>query len=91
VTLVVSGSESNTSLSTTSSTVLSEGQHPPQQPSSFVNSVGYDLSMEHNKLLAKFQALRMQHAQASEYLDSLELENQDLKDQLLDVATAPEE
>ncbi|KAF9956919.1 hypothetical protein BGZ70_009699 [Mortierella alpina] len=91
VTLVVSGSESSTSLSSTSSTILSEGPHPQQQPSSFVNSVGYDLSMEHSKLLAKFQALRMQHAQASEYLDSLELENEDLKVQLLEVATAPEE
>ncbi|KAF9932876.1 hypothetical protein BGZ75_009540 [Mortierella antarctica] len=91
VTLVVSGSGSSTSLSTTSSTVLSDGQKHQQHPSSFVNSVGYDLSMEHSKLLAKFQALRMQHAQASEYLDSLETENQDLKVQLLDVAAASEE
>ncbi|KAG9066113.1 hypothetical protein KI688_001332 [Linnemannia hyalina] len=50
-----------------------------------VNSVGYDFAVEHPKLLAKFQALRMQHAQASEYVDSLESENQDLKVQLLDV------
>ncbi|KAF9951722.1 hypothetical protein BGZ72_006811 [Mortierella alpina] len=91
VTVVVSGSESNTSLSTTSSTTLGDRQHLAQHPSSLVNSVGYDLSVEHSKLLAKFQALRMQHAQASEYLDSLETENQDLKVQLLDVATASEE
>ncbi|KAK5815120.1 hypothetical protein F5H01DRAFT_345017 [Linnemannia elongata] len=50
-----------------------------------VNSVGYDFAVEHPKLLAKFQALRMQHAQASEYVDSLESENRDLKVQLLDV------
>lgn len=50
-----------------------------------VNSVGYDFAAEHPKLLAKFQALRMQHAQASEYVDSLESENRDLKVQLLDV------
>ncbi|KAF8941958.1 hypothetical protein BGZ47_007029 [Haplosporangium gracile] len=52
-----------------------------------VNSVGYDFSVEHPKLLAKFQALRMQHAQASEYVDSLESENRDLKVQLLDICT----
>ncbi|KAG0297138.1 hypothetical protein BGZ97_004345 [Linnemannia gamsii] len=52
-----------------------------------VNSVGYDFAVEHPKLLVKFQALRMQHAQASEYVDSLESENRDLKVQLLDVGT----
>lgn len=51
-----------------------------------VNSVGYNFTVEHPKLLAKFQALRMQHAQASEYVDSLESENRDLKVQLLDVS-----
>ncbi|KAF9911997.1 hypothetical protein EC991_001444 [Linnemannia zychae] len=51
-----------------------------------VNSVGYDFAVEHPKLLAKFQALRMQHAQASEYVDSLESENRELKVQLLDVS-----
>ncbi|KAF9185957.1 hypothetical protein BGZ50_002802 [Haplosporangium sp. Z 11] len=51
------------------------------------NSVGYDFAVEHPKLLAKYQALRMQHAQASEYLDSLESENRDLKVQLLDVSS----
>ncbi|KAF9155563.1 hypothetical protein BG015_009436 [Linnemannia schmuckeri] len=50
-----------------------------------VNSVGYNFAVEHPKLLAKFQALRMQHAQASEYVDSLESENRDLKVQLLDI------
>ncbi|KAK3843266.1 MAG: hypothetical protein J3R72DRAFT_441190 [Linnemannia gamsii] len=51
-----------------------------------VNSVGYNFAVEHPKLLAKFQALRMQHAQASEYVDSLESENRELKVQLLDVS-----
>ncbi|KAF9566884.1 hypothetical protein EC968_003547 [Mortierella alpina] len=94
VMLVVSGSGSSTSLNTmsmSSSTVLKDGQQYQCHPTSFVNSVGYDLSVEHSKLLAKFQALRMQHAQASEYLESLETENQDLKVQLLDVATASAE
>ncbi|KAG0070522.1 hypothetical protein BGZ89_000453 [Linnemannia elongata] len=53
---------------------------------SIVNSVGYDLTVEHPKLLSSYQALRAQHAQASEYLDQLESENQDLKVQLLDVS-----
>ncbi|KAF8930571.1 hypothetical protein BGZ47_000490 [Haplosporangium gracile] len=53
---------------------------------SIINSVGYDLSVEHPKLLSRYQALRAQHAQASEYLDQLESENQDLKVQLLDVS-----
>ncbi|KAG0332510.1 hypothetical protein BG004_001216 [Podila humilis] len=52
-----------------------------------VNSVGYDISVEHPKLLVRYQALRLQHAQASEYVDSLESENRDLKIQLLDVSS----
>ncbi|KAF9091334.1 hypothetical protein BGX23_005262 [Mortierella sp. AD031] len=55
---------------------------------SFVNSVGYDFSVEHPKLISRYQALRIQHAQTSEYLDQLESENQDLKVQLLDVPSA---
>ncbi|KAG0042442.1 hypothetical protein BGZ83_000453 [Gryganskiella cystojenkinii] len=51
--------------------------------SSSVNSVGYDVATEHPKLIARYQALSMQHAQASEYVDSLETENRDLKVQLL--------
>ncbi|KAF9438810.1 hypothetical protein BGZ76_004409 [Entomortierella beljakovae] len=54
-------------------------------PSS-VNSVGYDVASEHPKLLVRYQALRMQHAQASEYISSLESENRDLRVQMLDVS-----
>ncbi|KAG0056334.1 hypothetical protein BGZ83_005453 [Gryganskiella cystojenkinii] len=69
------------------STRVSSVTPPCSQPSQqqTTNSVGYDLSAEHQKLLAKFRALSMQHAQASEYVDSLESENRDLKVQLLDV------
>ncbi|KAG0210431.1 hypothetical protein BGX28_009340 [Mortierella sp. GBA30] len=84
----VSGSGSSTSLSTMNSTVMTENQEAAQNQATLVNSVGYDLPSEHNKLLAKFQALRVQHAQASEYLDSLEGENRELKVQLLDVNVA---
>ncbi|KAG0201773.1 hypothetical protein BGX28_005518 [Mortierella sp. GBA30] len=55
---------------------------------SSVNSVGYDCFVEHPKLLARYQALRMQHAMAAEHLDALEYENQDLRIQLLN-NTAP--
>lgn len=87
-------SASNNSLkssSTSPSSVESDSDLNAHQTASVtgtVNSVGYDFAVEHPKLLAKFQALRMQHAQASEYVDSLESENRDLKVQLLDVCAA---
>ncbi|KAG0024171.1 hypothetical protein BGZ80_005477 [Entomortierella chlamydospora] len=56
-------------------------------PSS-VNSVGYDASAEHPKLLVRYQALRMQHAQASEYLEILESENNELRAELLDISSS---
>ncbi|KAG0298053.1 hypothetical protein BGZ98_000338 [Dissophora globulifera] len=79
-----SGSDS-TSPSSANANESSGTREIPVQRQGSINSVGYDLSVEHSKLLAKFQALRMQHAQAAEYLDSLESENQELKVQLLDV------
>lgn len=82
---MTSVSNSNTSFNTASTT----GQHQQQlSTSSSVNSVGYDASIEHPKLLAKYQALRMSHAQASEYVDNLESENRELKVQLLEVTPA---
>lgn len=85
---MMSVSNSNTSFNTASAT--GQHQHQQQQPltSSSVNSVGYDVSVEHSKLLTKYQALRMSHAQASEYLDKLESENRELKVQLLEVMPA---
>ncbi|KAF9406864.1 hypothetical protein BGZ94_002924 [Podila epigama] len=53
-----------------------------------VNSVGYDVVFEHPKLLARYQALRMSHAQAAEYVDTLETENKDLKEQLFEMAAS---
>ncbi|KAF9085295.1 hypothetical protein BGX23_009801 [Mortierella sp. AD031] len=87
-------SHSIKSSSTSPSTVGSDSDHAAgfpvkaaaTTPVATTNSVGYDFAVEHPKLLAKFQALRMQHAQASEYVDSLESENRDLKVQLLDVS-----
>jgi len=80
---------SATSASTDASSVVpspqDQYQQQQQQGGLLVNSVGYDVSAEHQKLLTKFRALSMQHAQASEYVDSLESENRDLKVQLLDV------
>ncbi|KAF9409788.1 hypothetical protein BGZ76_005615, partial [Entomortierella beljakovae] len=91
----VSDSPSDSSLETSStapSTVESDKQETSQSNGTEdvstitpVNSVGYDMSREHPKLLVKFQALRIQHAQTSEYLEMLESENQDLKVQLLDI------
>ncbi|KAF9119166.1 hypothetical protein BGW39_000518, partial [Mortierella sp. 14UC] len=84
---IVSGSTSNASFNTaTTGGVSSSGE---SLTSIVVNNVGYDLSVEHPKLLSRYQALRSQHAQASEYLDQLESENQDLKVQLLDVSASP--
>ncbi|KAF9357720.1 hypothetical protein BGX26_003239 [Mortierella sp. AD094] len=92
----VSGSQSdsslNTSTSTSPSTIQSEDEegvpmHGNSIATTSVNSVGYDVSLEHPKLLAKFQALRIQHAQTSEYLGFLESENLELKVQLLDVSS----
>ncbi|KAF9112637.1 hypothetical protein BGX27_003025 [Mortierella sp. AM989] len=57
--------------------------------SSSVNSVGYDVSAEHPKLLVRYQALRMQHAQASECLEALESENNELRVQLLEISSGP--
>ncbi|KAF8929536.1 hypothetical protein EDD21DRAFT_437563 [Dissophora ornata] len=79
----------STSPSNSGDTIQSDqrqGLGSPKSEQGFVNSVGYNLTVEHPKLLAKFQALRMQHALASEYLDALESENQELKVQLLDVS-----
>ncbi|KAG0222907.1 hypothetical protein BGX31_008803 [Mortierella sp. GBA43] len=50
-----------------------------------VNSVNYDLAQEHSKLLTKYQALRVQHAQSSVYVEELENEIRELKVQSLDV------
>ncbi|KAF9315630.1 hypothetical protein BG003_002850 [Podila horticola] len=82
---------SDSNLIASFNTASTTGHLHQQQISTFssVNSVGYDVSVEHPKLLAKYQALRMSHAQASEYVDSLESENRELKVQLLDVTTAP--
>ncbi|KAG0361013.1 hypothetical protein BG005_009354 [Podila minutissima] len=86
---MISGSDSYASFNTASTT--GQQPHQQQQMSTFssVNSVGYDVSVEHPKLLAKYQALRMSHAQASEYVDNLESENRELKVQLLEVTPAP--
>ncbi|KAF8976379.1 hypothetical protein BGZ46_008310 [Entomortierella lignicola] len=88
----VPSSQSNSSLNTLTSTLPPDHSEDEDnvstldmKSSAFVNSVGYDISLEHSKLLAKFQALRTQHAQTSEYLEMLESENQELKVQLLDV------
>ncbi|OAQ24192.1 hypothetical protein K457DRAFT_129965 [Linnemannia elongata AG-77] len=86
---IVSGSTSNASFNTATTggvgAISSRASHSSSSVS-IVNSVGYDLTVEHPKLLSRYQALRAQHAQASEYLDQLESENQDLKVQLLDVS-----
>ncbi|KAG0252403.1 hypothetical protein BG011_006999 [Mortierella polycephala] len=73
----------------TDSTAQSDQDRPilGSTTESSTNSVGYNFAAEHPKLLAKYQALRMQHAQVSEYLDSLESENRDLKVQLLGVSS----
>ncbi|KAF9148474.1 hypothetical protein BG015_009793 [Linnemannia schmuckeri] len=86
---IVLESTSNASFSTAATGgggAISSGASHSSSSISIINSVGYDLSVEHPKLLSRYQALRVQHAQASEYLDQLESENQDLKVQLLDVS-----
>ncbi|KAG0333753.1 hypothetical protein BG004_000713 [Podila humilis] len=75
------------SISVSTSTTRLNTANSAQNTSS-INSVGYDMSVEHPKLLARYQSLRVSHAQASEYLDTLESENRELKVQLLDVAGA---
>lgn len=84
---IVSESTSNASFNTatTGGGEISGDSHYSSF-ASIVNNVGYDLTVEHPKLLSRYQALSAQHAQASEYLDQLETENQDLKVQLLDVS-----
>ncbi|KAF9912788.1 hypothetical protein EC991_008650 [Linnemannia zychae] len=83
---IVSGSTSNASFNTaTTGGVSSSGG---SSSSIVVNSVGYDLLVEHPKLLSRYQALSSQHALASEYLEQLESENQDLKVQLLDISSS---
>ncbi|KAG9068804.1 hypothetical protein KI688_011090 [Linnemannia hyalina] len=86
---IVSVSTSNASFNTAISggvgATSSSASHSSSSIS-IVNSVGYNLAVEHPKLLSRYQALRALHAQASEYLDQLETENQDLKVQLLDVS-----
>ncbi|KAF8953702.1 hypothetical protein BGZ52_005403 [Haplosporangium bisporale] len=81
-------SNANTSFNAPSFTEQHQQQQQQLSTSSSVNSVGYDVSVEHPKLLAKYQALRMSHAQASEYVDNLESENRELKVQLLEVTPA---
>ncbi|KAG0308304.1 hypothetical protein BGZ98_008380 [Dissophora globulifera] len=76
-TAIVAGADNRSIVSSESGSVASR---------STVNSVGYDYAIEHPKLLARYQALRAQHAQASEYVSSLESENQELKVQLLDIS-----
>ncbi|KAF8945496.1 hypothetical protein BGZ52_009644 [Haplosporangium bisporale] len=83
----VSGSESNQSFNSAASHQTSLTNLSQNTSTGAINSVGYDVSVEHPKLLARYQALRAQHAQASEYVDSLESENRDLKIQLLDVSS----
>ncbi|KAF9319910.1 hypothetical protein BG003_007755 [Podila horticola] len=85
----VSGSDSNQSFNSAASrqTSLTNISQIQNTSSGAINSVGYDVSVEHPKLLARYQALRAQHAQASEYVDTLESENRDLKIQLLDVGS----
>lgn len=86
---IVSESTSNASFNTAATGgvgALSSSASHSSSSVSIVNCVGYDLTVEHPKLLSRYQALRVQHAQASEYLDQLETENQDLKVQLLDVS-----
>ncbi|KAG0264692.1 hypothetical protein BG011_006269 [Mortierella polycephala] len=81
----VSASDSNTGFSTVSALGYSSAG---STVASSVNSVGYDLSFEHPKLIARYQALRMQHALASECLDTLDSENHDLRSQTLSVGTS---
>ncbi|KAF9981545.1 hypothetical protein BGZ65_003814 [Modicella reniformis] len=69
----------------TGSVALKNAPSSGWQTQSIVNSVGYDLAQEHPKLLAKFEALRMQHAMASVYIDDLEGEIHELKIQGLDI------
>ncbi|KAF9935086.1 hypothetical protein BGZ67_003594 [Mortierella alpina] len=78
----VYGSDSSVGFDSTSDV----GVPAPSLSASSVNSVGYDFSLEHPKLIARYQALRMQHAQASVCLDVLESENQQLKVQLLNIS-----
>ncbi|CAO3571800.1 unnamed protein product [Mortierella alpina] len=80
----VYGSDSSVGFDSTSDL----GVPAPSLSASSVNSVGYDFSLEHPKLIARYQALRMQHAQASVCLDVLESENQQLKVQLLDIGSS---
>ncbi|KAG0274457.1 hypothetical protein BGZ96_004323 [Linnemannia gamsii] len=84
---IVSESTSNASFNTaaTGGEEISGASHYSSF-ASIVNNVGYDLTVEHPKLISRYQALSTQHAQASEYLGQLETENQDLKVQLLDVS-----
>ncbi|KAG0379300.1 hypothetical protein BGX24_000923 [Mortierella sp. AD032] len=79
---IVSESTSNASFNT----ATTGGVSSDDSSSSILvkNSVGYNLAVEHPKLLTRYQALRSEHALASEYLDQLESENTDLKVQLLD-------
>ncbi|KAF9956346.1 hypothetical protein BGZ72_002825 [Mortierella alpina] len=80
----VYGSDSSVGFDSTSDL----GVPTPSLSGSSVNSVGYDFSLEHPKLIARYQALRMQHAQAAVCLDVLESENQNLKVQLLNISTS---
>ncbi|KAG0030930.1 hypothetical protein BGZ82_007196 [Podila clonocystis] len=86
---IISGSNSSAGFNTASTNGKQPNQQQQLSMSSSVNSVGYDVSLEHPKLLAKYQALRMSHAQASEYVANLESENRELKVQLLEVSPAP--
>lgn len=83
----ISGSDSNQSFNSAASRQTSLTNISQNTSTGAINSVGYDVSVEHPKLLVRYQALRVQHAQASEYVDTLESENRDLKIQLLDVSS----
>lgn len=83
----ISGSDSNQSFNSAASRQTSITNISQNTSTGAINSVGYDVSVEHPKLLVRYQALRVQHAQASEYVDTLESENRDLKIQLLDVSS----
>ncbi|KAF9583895.1 hypothetical protein BGW38_008183 [Lunasporangiospora selenospora] len=87
-TTVISTTTIHTSAEVTPGGSFGCGILTAQPSASLVNSVGYDIMVEHRKLLAKYQALRIQHAQTSEYVDALENENRELRIQLLDVITA---
>jgi hypothetical protein len=80
------GSESTSDASfNTATTGGGESSDVPHSSSdaSIVHNVGYDLTVEHPKVLSQYQ---VQHAQATEYVGELESKNQEMKVQPLDVS-----